>query len=87
MKSNIIAFAIKAHSDTNHLYDNKPYSVHLAMVVYYAQKYIEFVSEEYRDDVISAIGRASEFKGCYTWLVTKSISSPIGRTPKNKRNL
>lgn len=54
MKSNIIAFAIKAHSDTNHLYDNKPYSVHLAMVAYYAQKYIEFVPEEYRDDVISA---------------------------------
>ena len=54
MKSDIIAFAIKAHSDTNHLYDGKPYSVHLAMVAYYAQKYIEYVPEEYRDDVISA---------------------------------
>jgi hypothetical protein len=30
MDSKIIAFAIEAHQNVNHLYDNKPYSVHLA---------------------------------------------------------
>lgn len=40
MNSKIIAFAIEAHSKTNHLYDGKPYSVHLVLVVMYAMKYI-----------------------------------------------
>jgi (p)ppGpp synthase/HD superfamily hydrolase len=41
MDSKIIAFAIEAHDKTNHLYDGKPYSVHLSMVVMYAMKYFE----------------------------------------------
>ncbi|MEO6305958.1 MAG: phosphohydrolase [Bacteroidia bacterium] len=41
MNSKIISFAIEAHQKTNHLYDGKPYSVHLAMVVMYAQKHFE----------------------------------------------
>ena len=54
MNSKIIAFAIEAHQSTNHLYDGKPYSVHLAMVVFYAQKYIEQIPVQYRETVLSA---------------------------------
>jgi len=54
MDSNIIAFAIKAHHDTNHMYDGKPYSIHLALTVCYAQKYINLIPENYQNDIISA---------------------------------
>ena len=54
MNSKIIAFAIEAHQNTNHLYDGKPYSVHLALVVAYAQKYIDKVPEHYQENVINA---------------------------------
>ena len=43
MNSKIIGFAIEAHNKTNHLYDGKPYSLHLAMVSMYAMKYIDFL--------------------------------------------
>ena len=36
MNSQIIGFAIEAHNKVNHLYDGKPYSVHLSMVVMFA---------------------------------------------------
>ncbi len=54
MNSKIIAYAIEAHQNTNHLYDGKPYSVHLALVVGYGQKYIDKVPEHYRENVINA---------------------------------
>ena len=54
MNSKVIAYAIEAHQNTNHLYDSKPYSVHLAMVVSYAQKYIDKIPVEHRENVISA---------------------------------
>lgn len=54
MDSKVIAYAIEAHQSTNHLYDDKPYSVHLVMVASYAQKYIEKIPFEHRDDVINA---------------------------------
>lgn len=41
MNSKIIGFAIEAHNSTNHLYDGKPYSVHLSMVVMYGLKYLK----------------------------------------------
>jgi (p)ppGpp synthase/HD superfamily hydrolase len=41
MNSKIISFAIEAHHNTNHLYDNKPYSVHLSMVVMYAIRHFK----------------------------------------------
>jgi hypothetical protein len=37
---NIENFAKNAHASTNHLYDDKPYSVHLSMVVNNAIKYL-----------------------------------------------
>lgn len=54
MDSKIIAFAIEAHQNVNHLYDNKPYSVHLALTVSYAQKYIDLIPEPYQSIVIDA---------------------------------
>jgi (p)ppGpp synthase/HD superfamily hydrolase len=54
MDSKIIAFAIEAHQNVNHLYDNKPYSVHLALTVSYALKYIDLVPEPYQSVVIDA---------------------------------
>lgn len=54
MDSKIIAYAIEAHQNTNHLYDDKPYSVHLALVVTYALKYIDKVPEHYRENIINA---------------------------------
>lgn len=54
MNSKIITFAIEAHQNTNHLYDGKPYSVHLALVVAYAQKYIDKVPVNLRENIINA---------------------------------
>ncbi len=54
MDSKIIAFAIEAHQIVNHLYDNKPYSVHLALTASFAQKYIHLVPESYHSVVIDA---------------------------------
>lgn len=55
INTKIIEFAILAHHKTNHLYGGQsPYSVHLALVVSYAYKYIRKVPELHRDDVIHA---------------------------------
>lgn len=55
MNSNIIKYAFKAHADTNHMYDKiYPYSVHLAMTVSYAYKYLDIVPETLRLNVIDA---------------------------------
>ncbi len=42
-------YAIACHTDTNHLYDGHPYSLHLHMVVKVAEKYIHLVGN---DDII-----------------------------------
>jgi len=54
MNPKIIAFAIEAHHNTCHTYDGKPYSLHLAMVAYYAQKYIHLIPERLHADIIAA---------------------------------
>lgn len=54
MLSKVISYAIEAHHNTNHLYDKKPYSVHLAMVVSFAYKYIHLIPKEFKDDIIEA---------------------------------
>lgn len=54
MNSQIISYAIMAHHETNHLYDGKPYSVHLSLVVHYAQKYLHLIPTEYHEDILSA---------------------------------
>lgn len=47
--------AIVAHADTNHLYDGKPYCIHLQMVYSYGLKFsFLFQYEPYRSSVLAA---------------------------------
>ena len=65
MNSKIIGFAIEAHNKTNHLYDGKPYSLHLAMVSMYAMKYIDFLpSKEARENVLNACWLHDTIEDC-----------------------
>lgn len=64
MDSKIIAFAIEAHHNTNHLYDGKPYSVHLAMVAQYAMKYLHIVSPQVQDKVLNACWLHDTIEDC-----------------------
>lgn len=47
-------YAIAAHEQTNHKYNGFPYAVHLALVVYFANKFIHLVPESERENVIAA---------------------------------
>jgi (p)ppGpp synthase/HD superfamily hydrolase len=64
MNSKIISFAIQAHSNTNHLYDGKPYSVHLSMVAMNALKYIDCIPKAYQEDVMSACWLHDTIEDC-----------------------
>lgn len=64
MNTKIILFAIEAHQSTNHLYDKNPYSVHLAIVVSYAQKYIHLLPQNQQEDVISACWLHDTIEDC-----------------------
>ena len=44
METKAMIFAIEAHASTNHTYDNKPYSIHLIMVVNMAEKLLLITS-------------------------------------------
>lgn len=60
----ILNFALSAHADTNHKYDNKPYAVHLGMVVAYAYKYIHLIPKELRLGVIHACWLHDTIEDC-----------------------
>lgn len=47
-------FAIDAHADTNHKYDQHPYSYHLQMVVNAAMKYIYLIPYQSQETVLAA---------------------------------
>lgn len=64
MNTKIISFAINAHQKTNHLYDQNSYSVHLAIVVGYAQKHLHLVPENLQEDVISACWLHDTIEDC-----------------------
>ena len=64
MNSKTISFAISAHHDTNHQYDGKPYSVHLAMVAYFAQKYVHYIPKNLQELVISACWLHDTIEDC-----------------------
>lgn len=49
-------YAFKAHEESNHKYDDKPYSFHLEMVYNTALKFIYLIKLEERDNILS---------GCY----------------------
>tara|TARA_R110000868_G_scaffold12456_8_gene59564 strand:+ start:3198 stop:3698 length:501 start_codon:yes stop_codon:yes gene_type:complete len=47
-------YAIKCHADTNHLYDGRPYFVHLAKVVGFAERFIHLVPPPVHVDIYDA---------------------------------
>ena len=64
MNSKIISFAIEAHNKTNHLYDGKPYSVHLSMVALNALRYIDCIPTQDQNDVLSACWLHDTIEDC-----------------------
>lgn len=49
-------YAIECHRLTNHLYDDKPYEIHLQMVFDVAKKFIHLIPENEQENVLA---------GCY----------------------
>lgn len=47
-------YAVKCHNETNHTYDNKPYSYHLKMVYDIALENINMIPKDAEIDVLSA---------------------------------
>lgn len=47
-------YAIRCHSETNHLYDGKPYAVHLNYVYSEAKKFCHLIPTEHRDNFLAA---------------------------------
>ncbi|MDD4820325.1 MAG: HD domain-containing protein [Flavobacteriales bacterium] len=59
-----IKYAITAHSSTHHLYDDAPYSVHLAMTAHYGDIFSYLLPEKDRDDVLSALWLHDTIEDC-----------------------
>lgn len=57
-------YAIKCHTETNHLYDGKPYSVHLQMVYDFAFKYSHHIPEADLDNVLAACWTHDVIEDC-----------------------
>lgn len=49
-----MAYAIKCHADTNHLYDDKPYSYHLEMVFQVAREFQDLLPPHAKYDVLAS---------------------------------
>jgi (p)ppGpp synthase/HD superfamily hydrolase len=64
MNSKIISFAIEAHQKVNHLYDGKPYSVHLSMVAMYALKYIDLIPDSQHQNMMNAAWLHDTIEDC-----------------------
>jgi (p)ppGpp synthase/HD superfamily hydrolase len=56
--------AIKSHTDTNCKYDNKPYEVHLQMVVDIANRFIKLIPVKDIENVISACWLHDTIEDC-----------------------
>ena len=46
-------YANSCHTETNHKYDDQPYSVHLKMVVATAKDYIHLIPEDERESILA----------------------------------
>lgn len=57
-------YAVKCHSETNHLYDGKPYSYHLNMVYDIAYKFIHLIPEHERHDVLASCWTHDVIEDC-----------------------
>jgi (p)ppGpp synthase/HD superfamily hydrolase len=81
MNSEIINFAIEAHNKTNHLYDGKPYSVHLSMVALNAVRFIDCIPTQNQNDVILACWLHETIENCR--LTYNDIKQVAGETVAN----
>lgn len=81
MNSEIINFAIEAHNNTNHLYDGKPYSVHLSMVALNAVRFIDCIPTQNQNDVILACWLHETIENCR--LTYNDIKQVAGETVAN----
>lgn len=81
MNSEIINFAIEAHNNTNHLYDGKPYSVHLSMVALNAVRFIDCIPTQNQNDVILACWLHETIENCR--LTYTDIKEVAGETVAN----
>lgn len=61
---NVQEYAIECHRSTNHLYDGKPYEVHLQMVVGTAANFIRILPPEDWEDVMSACWAHDVIEDC-----------------------
>jgi len=100
MKNAFKEIASNIHADTNHFYDKtKHYSVHLQMVVDYAEKFIHLIPERDRSDVYAACWLHDVIEDCrMTYNDVKAISNTLvaelvyaltnekGRTRKDRGN-
>ena len=57
-------FGVNSHASVNHLYDGKPYDVHLELVYNVGLKFIHLVPEKYRDDVLAACWVHDSIEDC-----------------------
>jgi (p)ppGpp synthase/HD superfamily hydrolase len=66
MNVEIMSFAIVAHNNVNHLYDKKPYVLHLSMVVMLAMKHFEAsgIPDSEREKIISACWLHDTIEDC-----------------------
>ena len=99
MSSKIIAFAINAHQQVNHLYDNYPYSLHLSMVAMYAQKYINIIPSQFQEVVLNACWLHDTIEDCRLTYndvrdiagdkvadIVYAVSNEKGKTRKERAN-
>src|SRR5574344_752894 len=59
-----IKYAITAHSDTHHKYDDAPYSVHLALAAHYGDVFSYLLPEKDRENVLSALWLHDTIEDC-----------------------
>jgi len=79
--SGIISYAIEAHHSTNHLYDGKPYSVHLSMVALNGVRYIDCIPEQSQFEVLAACWLHDTIEDCR--LTYNDIKSVAGENVAN----
>jgi (p)ppGpp synthase/HD superfamily hydrolase len=92
-------YAVSVHASTNHLYDNKPYSTHLKMVVDYAIKYLHLMPKSKHLITLQAAWLHDTIEDCrvtYNDLknefsqevaeVVFALSNEKGRTRKERAN-
>lgn len=92
-------YAIKCHADTNHLYDGKPYTVHLEKVVDVAVRFLHLIREPYHNVVIAACWCHDVIEDCrQTYNDVRDVTNPLvaeivyaltnekGKTRKDRAN-